>query len=73
MAASPHAAPARESADGITGAGFPRLSKQYAELSTSEAWEALDDGIISSEEAEKSKSSGERGLLKTQAEELRII
>ena len=46
---------------GIVGAGFSKqMSKQYAEFEQ-KLREALDDGIISSEEAEKSRSSGAYG------------
>ena len=56
---------------GIVGAGFSKqMSKQYAEFEQ-KVREALDDGIISSEEAEEIEELRERmGLSKTQAEEL---
>ena len=56
---------------GIVGAGFSKqMSKQYAEFEH-KLREALDDGIISSEEAEEIEELRERmGLSKTQAEEL---
>lgn len=56
---------------GIVGAGFSKqMSKQYAEFEQ-KLREALDDGIISSEEAEEIEELRERmGLSKTQAKEL---
>ena len=56
---------------GIVGAGFSKqMSKQYAEFEH-KVREALDDGIISAEEAEEIEALRERmGLSKTQAEEL---
>ena len=56
---------------GIVGAGFSKqMSKQYAEFEH-KLREALEDGIISSEEAEEIEELRERmGLSKTQAEEL---
>jgi voltage-gated potassium channel len=56
---------------GIVGAGFSKqMSKQYAEFE-SKVRDALEDGIISSEEAEEIEALRERlGLSKTQADEL---
>ena len=56
---------------GIVGAGFSKqMSKQYAEFEH-KVREALEDGIISSEEAEEIEALRERmGLSKAQAEEL---
>ena len=58
---------------GIVGAGFSKqMSKQYAEFEH-KVREAMDDGIISEEEAEEIEALRERmGLSKTQAEELAI-
>jgi voltage-gated potassium channel len=56
---------------GIVGAGFSKqMSKQYAEFEH-KVREALEDGIISAEEAEEIEALRERmGLSKTQADEL---